>query len=379
MFVFNCICYYGDKRKVEAQLLTIREVGGLLSALAKMKLNTEDEQLNQYIKTLKQCQKLYKKYQKYIVIVAGKQGAIAGETDVFLDYLRLSTHLDLLFVDRFLKRINKDYDTITSMYQIVGYLDALIAINKFRNDLEKNGGYCKPEFCEDAVLFKSEKMYYPLLTNAVKNSLDTNRGILITGSNATGKSTFLRTVAVNAIFAQTIYMVCAASYRACFFKIMTVMNVKDNIFSNDSYYMMEIKSLKHVLDQINTDMPALCCMDEILRGTNTVERIGAASEILNTMAKSNVICLAASHDIELSYILEDIYDNYHFQESVSDDCVDCDYIFYKDRSYTRNAISLLKCIGYSEAIVEQARQNVNEYIETGKWKKYMAIKRLTKG
>ena len=174
-------------------------------------------------------------------------------------------------------------------------------------------------------------------------------------------------------------MVCAASYRACFFKIMTVMNVKDNIFSNDSYYMMEIKSLKHVLDQINTDMPALCCMDEILRGTNTVERIGAASEILNTMAKSNVICLAASHDIELSYILEDIYDNYHFQESVSDDCVDCDYILYKDRSYTRNAISLLKCIGYSEAIVEQARQNVNEYIETGKWKKYMAIKRLTKG
>ena len=108
-------------------------------------------------------------------------------------------------------------------------------------------------------------------------------------------------------------------------------------------------------------------MDEILRGTNTVERIGAATEILQTLAAGNVLCIAASHDIELSYILEDIYQNYHFQEYVEDDRVYSDYKLYKDRSYTRNAIELLRCMGYSKAIVDHARRNVNQYLETGKW------------
>ncbi|SES86173.1 hypothetical protein SAMN04487772_104144 [[Clostridium] polysaccharolyticum] len=106
----------------------------------------------------------------------------------------------------------------------------------------------------------------------------------------------------------------------------------------------------------------------MLRGTNTIERISAASEILSSLANKNTICIAASHDIELTYILEGIYDNYHFQESVAEDGINSDYILYKDRSYTRNAIKLLKYIGYSEKIVDRATKRVDMFIKTGKWK-----------
>lgn len=172
---------------------------------------------------------------------------------------------------------------------------------------------------------------------------------------------------MNALLAQTLFTVCAKTFSASYFKIMTLMNIKDSVMSNDSYYMMEIKALKRIMDSINADMPVLCCIDEILRGTNTVERIGAAAEILNTFANNNTICIAASHDIELSYIMENIYANYHFQEYVTEDSIESDFILYKDRSYTRNAIRLLKCIGYPDGIVNRARNNVETYIETGKW------------
>lgn len=131
--------------------------------------------------------------------------------------------------------------------------------------------------------------------------------------------------------------------------------------------MMEIKALKRILDAINNETPILCCIDEVLRGTNTIERITASSKILESLAKSNVLCLVASHDLELTYIVEEYYKNYHFQESVDSYGVVCDFKLYPGRSYTRNAINLIKFMGYSENIIEDAKNRANNYISSGKW------------
>jgi len=103
-----------------------------------------------------------------------------------------------------------------------------------------------------------------------------------------------------------------------------------------------------------TFTPILCCIDEVLRGTNTVERISASSQILKWMAGKQMLCFAATHDIELTYILEEVYRNYHFEEQVTDEEVTFDYQLREGRAMTRNAIRLLHLMGFEDEIITEA-------------------------
>ena len=156
-------------------------------------------------------------------------------------------------------------------------------------------------------------------------TIDVNGSFLLSGENASGKSTFIKAAALNAILAQTIHTVCAKSYQASFFKVFTSMALTDNLFESESYYIVEIKSLKRILDAIEDNIPVLCFVDEVLRGTNTVERIAASSRILHSVANANALMFAATHDIELTYMLENSFENYHFEEKVLENQVLFDY------------------------------------------------------
>ena len=112
----------------------------------------------------------------------------------------------------------------------------------------------------------------------------------------------------------------------------------------------------------------LCFVDEVLRGTNTVERIAASSQILKELWNKNVMCFAATHDIELSYILQDYYSNYHFTEQVVDKEIVFSYELLKGRATSRNAIKLLEIIGYNEEIVDKASRRAEEFVKTGVWR-----------
>ena len=134
------------------------------------------------------------------------------------------------------------------------------------------------------------------------------------------------------------------------------MALRDDLNAQNSYYIVEIKSLKRILDAVDKDdkRPVLCFVDEVLRGTNTVERIAASSEILKSLRYKNVLVFAATHDIELTYLLEKYYDNYHFQEEVT--------------AVTRNAIKLLGVIGYNKNIIDAAESQAGYFIRSGSWK-----------
>ena len=133
--------------------------------------------------------------------------------------------------------------------------------------------------------------------------------------------------------------------------------------------MVEIKSLKRILDRINDDIPMLCFIDEVLRGTNTLERIAASSQILSSLAKQNAMVFAATHDIELTHILEKRYANYHFQEKISNHEVLFDYKLYEGRAVSRNAIKLLGMLGYSPEIIQRAQAAVDKFLQDGEWVK----------
>ena len=148
------------------------------------------------------------------------------------------------------------------------------------------------------------------------------------------------------------------------------MALRDDLDLGDSYYMVEIKSLKRILDASSVkEVPVLCFIDEVLRGTNTIERIAASSKILAHFAgeKSTVLCFAATHDGELSDILGKTYEVHHFEGELENGDVNFDYTLKAGPATKRNAISLLKSIGYDENIVSDAEKMAQRFEKTGIW------------
>lgn len=141
----------------------------------------------------------------------------------------------------------------------------------------------------------------------------------------------------------------------------------------ESYYIVEIKSLKRILDVARQHEenprtnPVLCFVDEVLRGTNTVERIAASTKILQSLHRPGVLCFAATHDIELTELLAECYDNYHFEEEIEEGDILFNYVLRTGKAVSRNAIRLLGIIGYEEAIIEEAEGLASHFLNTGSW------------
>ena len=141
------------------------------------------------------------------------------------------------------------------------------------------------------------------------------------------------------------------------------MALTDNILGNESYFIVEIKSLKRILDAVDDHqgaVPVMCFIDEVLRGTNTKERIAASSQILRNLSGRNALCLAATHDIELTSLLSDNMDNYHFEEYVKGNDVNFDYKIKKGPAMTHNAIKLMQSYGFDRDITENALQMLED-------------------
>ena len=147
------------------------------------------------------------------------------------------------------------------------------------------------------------------------------------------------------------------------------MALRDDISSGESYFIVEIRSLKRILDESRKKEPLLCVIDEVLRGTNTIERIAASSQILNALRGNWLLSFAATHDIELSYILDEIYTNYHFEEEVREHEVVFNYLLQPGRATTRNAIRLLDMLGYDPKLVKNAGNAAADFERTGVWTK----------
>ena len=290
----------------------------------------------------------------------------ANDLSLLGDYFKMFFLLDVIKFERTNKIIAKKSEDIKNIYEFIGEVDSCIAIASYRKSLD----YCsKPVFRNSAgsrpLNFK--EIYHPLIEEPISNSCEIQKSILITGSNASGKSTFLKTIAINAIMAQTIYTCLASEYESSFFKIYTSMALRDDIIGNDSYYIVEIKSLKRIMESIDDRIACLCVIDEILRGTNTIERISASSEVLNYLAQRNCLCISATHDVELTTILNNVFENYHFQEKVTGDQITFDYRLYPGRAETRNAIKLLSIMGYSKDVVANAEKRAEDFLENGIW------------
>ncbi len=360
---YSITSYYKRKSVIEHYFVCFRIINNMISNIKQIK-KCDISILESYVKEMEAAARNLRGIEKGVGILP-TDNLTGSLLDVVLDYVRMMTHIDLIRFNNMLSIFIEKEDDVNIIIKNIGLIEAMIAIASFRENLDC---YCIPEFTgKNESRISAKELYHPVLTKPVSNSISTSKSVLITGSNASGKSTFLKSVAINAILAQTIHTVAAKEYKAGFFKIMSSMALKDNLLGNESYYIVEIKSLKRIIDSINEDIPVLCFVDEVLRGTNTVERIAASSQILKFLSGRNAICFAATHDIELTHILEGMYDNYHFQEEVLENDIIFNYRLYEGRAVSRNAIKLLKVMGYDDDIIDEANKNAAYFIEEGKW------------
>lgn len=366
VLILNISQYYRKKGEVEPYFISISYISRLLNG-ADSFVKVIPKELMEYANRVKSIKSQFKTFKRHARWVKGGKPSTGSIEEVISDYIKIFFHVDLIKFNYILSEVKEKVEYIDELIEIMGSMEAYIAIASFRKSVDY---YAIPKLSNDrSVSLDISDIYHPAISNPVVNSIKEERSILITGSNASGKSTFLKTIAINAILAQTIYMTTANRYQSTFCRIYSSMALTDNLMKNESYYIVEIKSLKRILDAAKEETPILCFIDEVLRGTNTIERIAASAQILNSLEQENVMCFAATHDIELTHILEDLFSNYHFEEDVRDNDILFSYELKEGRATSRNAIKLLNIIGYEEEIIKKAELSATYFMNNNRWEK----------
>ncbi len=267
-----------------------------------------------------------------------------------IEYLNHFCLFHLIAYFRSINFIKENQKRVKSIYESIASLDSTISISSYLFECEK---YCKPHFNSSAQ-FQFEEVIHPLIEKCVPNSILLNKkSSLITGSNMAGKTTFIKTLAINTILAQTLYFVLAKNASIPQLIVRSSIKGADDLKEHKSYYYKEIESILEFLRLSTKSGKYLFVIDEIFRGTNTIERISAATSVLKYMGIQNYI-FVTTHDIELQELLSGIYEMYHFSEQVSDGYHYFNYKLKPGPCTSRNAIKLLEIKGYPPEIVDAA-------------------------
>lgn len=332
-----------------------------LNKIKDKEFNIVSEEIDKIISSCKEINKI-EKYGKFIS--KSNNNGIMSDLEFFSEYFKMFFFVDIFIYQRITNILEKNREQLFLAYDLIGRLDYAISIAYYRKSINN---YAIPEFIEGEEIEMLD-LYHPLIDDPISNSINIEKNIILTGSNASGKSTFIKAVAINIILAQSINTALCSKYKCGFSKVITSMAIKDDIINGDSYFIAELKSLKRLVDSLNSKVRVVAFIDEILKGTNTIERISASAALLNYVKGTKAKVLVATHDIELTQMLTTGYDNYHFRETVTDEGVEFNYKLHKGPSKTRNAINLLRTLGFDYKLVDSANDICEEFISNRKWR-----------
>ena len=184
--------------------------------------------------------------------------------------------------------------------------------------------------------------------DTVPNSLTLNPSLnIITGSNMSGKTTWLRTLASSCILAYAGAPVCGKGFKLTPVHVLTSIRVNDDLGSGISTFYAELIRIKNMIEAADKGIPVLAVIDEIFKGTNSADRIVGAEAALKHLSRTNLITLVSTHDFELCNIKSDQVpvNNYHFEEHFHEDKLLFDYTMKDGPCKTTNAQFLLKLVG----------------------------------
>lgn len=238
---------------------------------------------------------------------------------------------------------------IEVLLRVIGEMEALSSLATIGYD---NPNWATPSITTKASTFYGKSIGHPLLTNKrVNNDIkmeEPSRILLITGSNMSGKSTFLRTIGINLVLAYAGASVCADYMRCSIMDIYTCMRTSDNLEKGISSFYGELLRIKTIVEATKGNRQVFFLLDEIFKGTNSHDRHQGAKHLVKQLYKNNAMGLVSTHDLELGDLEKESrgeIKNYHFQESYKDDKIIFDYKLRSGVSTTRNAMYLIKMAG----------------------------------
>lgn len=243
-------------------------------------------------------------------------------------------------------------DDLPQWFEAFAEYEALISLGIFKF---KNPEYILPEINEDGEKLRTEELIHPLLfqTEVVSNNFTINQNTeisIITGANMTGKSTFLRAVGTNLVLAMMGCPVAAKEFSFIPMKLFTSMRTSDSLSDGTSYFNAEILRLRKLVENLEKGEPQFIILDEILKGTNSQDKLTGSELFLEKLMKSNSLfsCLIATHDLDLTKI-EDKFPtkikNYCFELQNVDGELETDYKLQNGVTKSMNAIYLMRKFG----------------------------------
>jgi hypothetical protein len=280
----------------------------------------------------------------------------------YLNWFLCADGIALLVAFRIVGRHQQDLREIS---EALGRLDAAIAVASVRAGSRWTG----PEFVDASSPACFAGIRHPLVDDCVPNSLTLGPvdGVILTGANMTGKSTFIRTIGTNVIIAQSLCTVLAESYRAPWMSVRSCISPADSLEHGKSLYQMEAETVVSILSQAAEGGVTLCLFDELFRGTNSVDRIGASAAVYASLVgpkqprgqaphpPSRCFVIAATHDLELVRFAGPGFAAFHFGDRVALNRLQFDYQLRPGVAPSRNAIALLQLLGAPPEVVEDAQ------------------------
>jgi DNA mismatch repair ATPase MutS len=349
---FNFIIHYWGKLNVTLESASFGQLGEMLSA-SKSILREANKQNISLVKSPANggIDSLILKSSLFKPSLRGV-GELAEVVGYFTDLIKAMFLIEIILYFSLVKLIEQETKLIEANFAAIAYLDFVLSIlNLRRSDptitLPKEG---------KSLILEAKQLLHPLLSTSVPNSflIDKN-GVLITGANMSGKSTFLRSIGLNCLLAQTINCVFASEMTLPKTKLYSSIQNFDELASEKSYFFSEAESLKSMLSSVNDQCFELLLIDEIFKGTNARERLILSSVILNHLAKNKTFVVATTHDLELVHELsgflffyfsgKDINSKYHYDYKLKVGVLD-----------TTNAALVLRDMGYPAEILTKIFQ-----------------------
>ncbi len=243
----------------------------------------------------------------------------------------------------------ENHEYVFRWFRALGKFEALNSLTGFHYS---NPDFTWPKLIAGAPSFRAEKLGHPLIReeDRVVNDIvleGTGTVCIITGSNMSGKSTFLRTIGINAVLAYAGAPVCANKLSLSSFNVFTSMRTKDNLDENISSFYAELLRLKQLLENINKDKPVLFLLDEILKGTNSADRHLGAQALARQLIGSNSFGMISTHDLELGRMEKEEKKiiNYSFNSKIEGEEIIFDYKLHEGICRSTNASQLMAKIG----------------------------------
>ena len=350
-YLFNGLLHFKQKNLLSCYFYSIPQLYKLMTVFYALKEEPAFAAIKGEMKEPEQLHKLYRNLEKFrfgIALESESAMAVYMITEL-INIFTLHATINIVHSFTAIHFLKKE---VGQVFSFVGYLDVLHSICTLRENV--------PYFCHPTATGKEEKLntlsvYHPLISNCVGNDLIlTDKSVLITGSNMSGKTSFMRTIAINLLTGKTINTCFAHGFSIdTDMKVYSVICTKDDLLEGKSYFFKEAENVKRALEESEKGN-RLIILDELFKGTNTTERIAINATLLSMLSQNGNIIFASTHDLKLAELLKGKYEFYHFCETIVNDKLTFDHKLHPNICKEGNAIRILGLCGYPPEFIHDA-------------------------